>query len=72
MIRKGVAALVFGVSSGAWAIDPATMGRYAAAIRKIESANHYTITADAGRGRTALGAYQKALARSRGLLIALS
>jgi hypothetical protein len=34
------------------------MERYAAAIRKIESTNRYHVTANAGRGRTALGAYQ--------------
>ena len=38
--------------------DPASMAKYAAAIRKIESTNRYHITANAGRGRTALGAYQ--------------
>jgi len=35
-----------------------TMAKYAAAIRKIESTNRYHITANAGGGRTALGAYQ--------------
>jgi hypothetical protein len=60
MIMKAVTVLALvGVSSSAWAaqFDP-TMANYAAAIRKIESTNRYHITADAGRGRTALGAYQ--------------
>jgi hypothetical protein len=64
MIRKAVAALILsgaliGVSSEVRAgpID-SMMARYAAAIRKIESTNRYHITADAGGGRTALGAYQ--------------
>jgi hypothetical protein len=48
-----------GVSSLAWAeADPKSMAKYAAAIRKIESTNRYHITANASRGRTALGAYQ--------------
>jgi hypothetical protein len=34
------------------------MSGYAAAIRKMESTNRYHITANAGGGRTALGAYQ--------------
>jgi len=64
MIMKAVTAMVAlgfaGVSSQAWAEqhDSTTMAKYAAAIRKIESTNRYHITADAGRGRTALGAYQ--------------
>ena len=37
--------------------DP-VMATYAAAIRKIESTGRYHVTANAGRGRTALGAYQ--------------
>ena len=60
MIMRTVAALALvGVSSSAWAapFDP-TMANYAAAIRKIELTNRYHITANAGRGRTALGAYQ--------------
>jgi hypothetical protein len=66
MIRKAMAALtltgalaVAGVSSqaGAAPFDP-VMAKYAAAIRKIESTNRYHVTADAGGGRTALGAYQ--------------
>jgi hypothetical protein len=58
---KAVTALAFvAVSSSAWAAqhDPASMAKYAAAIRKIESTGRYHVTADAGRGRTALGAYQ--------------
>jgi hypothetical protein len=57
---KAVAALALvGFSAGAWAdTDRKSMERYAAAIRKIESTNRYHITANAGRGRTALGAYQ--------------
>jgi hypothetical protein len=57
---KAVAALALvGVSANAWAdTDSRSMERYAAAIRKIESTNRYHITANAGRGRTALGAYQ--------------
>ena len=57
---KAVAALALvGVSAGAWAeTDRKSMERYASAIRKIESTNRYHITANAGRGRTALGAYQ--------------
>ncbi len=57
---KAVAALALvGVSASAWAeSDPRSMERYAAAIRKIESTNRYHVTANAGRGRTALGAYQ--------------
>src|SRR5690349_20519776 len=62
MIKKAVAALalVVGVSSPVWAArtDTGSMERYAAAIRKIESTGRYHITANAGRGRTALGAYQ--------------
>jgi hypothetical protein len=65
MTRKAVAALALlgvsyhvGVPSQAWAVDAGTMAKYATAIRKIESTNRYHITADAGRGRTALGAYQ--------------
>ena len=64
-MAKAVAALALvGVSSSAWAGDAwagqqdSTMAKYAAAIRKIESTNRYHITANAGRGRTALGAYQ--------------
>src|SRR5262245_45292013 len=64
MIRKAMAALTLsgalvGVTSQVWAapID-SMMARYAAAIRKIESTNRYHITANAGGGRTALGAYQ--------------
>jgi hypothetical protein len=59
-MAKAVAALALaGVSSFAWAeADPKSMAKYAAAIRKIESTNRYHITANAGRGRTALGAYQ--------------
>jgi hypothetical protein len=38
--------------------DEMAMERYAAAIRSIESTNRYHITANAGGGRTALGAYQ--------------
>ena len=34
------------------------MARYASAIRKIELTGRYHVTANAGRGRTALGAYQ--------------
>ena len=61
MIMKAVAALALvGVSSHASAKqhDSTTMAKYAAAIRKIESTNRYGVTANAGRGRTALGAYQ--------------
>jgi hypothetical protein len=65
MIMRAVTALALSgvlvaVSSQAWAapIDSATMTKYAAAIRKIESTNRYHITANAGGGRTALGAYQ--------------
>jgi hypothetical protein len=64
MIKNVVTALALagascGVSSLAWAeADPKSMAKYAAAIRKIESTNRYHITANAGRGRTALGAYQ--------------
>jgi hypothetical protein len=69
MIRKVVAALALlgvsplgaslGVSSSAWAKPhDASMEKYAAAIRKIESTGRYHITANAGGGRTALGAYQ--------------
>ena len=61
MTIKAVAALALvGVSTQVWAgeTDPTTMAKYAAAIRKIESTNRYHVTADAGRGRTALGAYQ--------------
>jgi hypothetical protein len=64
MIRKAVTALALlgaplGVASEALAgpFDP-IIGKYAAAIRKIESTNRYHVTANAGRGRTALGAYQ--------------
>ena len=64
-MAKAMAALALaGVSSyacagAAWAeTDPGSMAKYAAAIRKIESTNRYHITANAGRGRTALGAYQ--------------
>jgi hypothetical protein len=65
MIKKAVTALALvgaaplGVASEAWAKthDPA-METYAAAIRRIESTGRYHITANAGRGRTALGAYQ--------------
>jgi hypothetical protein len=57
---KAVAALaLLGASSQAWAAPfDSVMANYAAAIRKIESTNRYHITANAGRGRTALGAYQ--------------
>ena len=58
---KAVATLAFmGVSSYAFAAqhDAKAMEKYAAAIRKIESTNRYNITANAGRGRTVLGAYQ--------------
>ena len=58
---KALAALAFvGVSSHAFAAqhDEKAMEKYAAAIRKIESTNRYNITANAGRGRTVLGAYQ--------------
>jgi hypothetical protein len=64
MIGKAVAGLalaglsVAGVASHAWAVDAGTMAKYASAIRKIESTNRYHVTADAGRGRRALGAYQ--------------
>ncbi|HWE17394.1 MAG TPA: hypothetical protein VG758_09465 [Hyphomicrobiaceae bacterium] len=61
MIMKAVTAVAFvGVSSYASAKqhDSTTMAKYAAAIRKIESTNRYGVTANAGRGRTALGAYQ--------------
>jgi hypothetical protein len=62
MKMKAVAVLaLLGVSSQAWAAqqpDATTMERYAAAIRKIESTNRYGIAVNAGRGRTALGAYQ--------------
>jgi hypothetical protein len=61
MMMRTVAALAFvGVSSQAWGAEPdsTVMARYAAAIRKIESTNRYHITTKAGRGRTALGAYQ--------------
>jgi hypothetical protein len=48
-----------GVSSQASAGPfDSVMTTYAAAIRKMESTGRYHITADAGRGRTALGAYQ--------------
>ena len=36
----------------------AHLAKAAEAIRKIESTNRYHVTANAGRGRTALGAYQ--------------
>ncbi len=62
---KAVAALALAaVSSNAWAsphevtTDATAMAKYAAAIRKIESTGRYHITANAGGGRTALGAYQ--------------
>ena len=61
LTMKAVAALAFvGVSSHAFAAqhDAKAMEKYAAAIRKIESTNRYNITANAGRGRTVLGAYQ--------------
>jgi len=61
MIMRTVAALAFvAVSANAWAAqhDSMAMEKYAAAIRKIESTGRYGITANAGRGRTALGAYQ--------------
>ncbi len=61
-ILNAVAALALaGVSSQVWAaaeLDQRTMDKYAAAIRKIESTGRYGITANAGGGRTALGAYQ--------------
>jgi hypothetical protein len=70
MIRKAMFALtsaltltgtlaVAGISSQALAgpFDP-VMAQYAAAIRKIESTDRYHVTANAGGGRTALGAYQ--------------
>ena len=38
--------------------DDGSMDRYAAAIRKIESTGRYHVTANAGGGRRALGAYQ--------------
>lgn len=53
-----------GISSLSWAAlhdstaDSTAMGKYAAAIRKIESTDRYHITANARGGRTALGAYQ--------------
>jgi hypothetical protein len=64
MIRKTVAALsltgaLMGISSQSFAAPfGSTMANYAAAIRKIESTGRYHVTANAGRGRTALGAYQ--------------
>jgi hypothetical protein len=69
IIRKAVSAVtlagtltgaVAGMASHASAVQhtDAGMERYAAAIRKIESTNRYHITANAGGGRTALGAYQ--------------
>ena len=60
LIMKAVAALaLLGVSSHACATphDPA-MEKYAAAIRKSSRRTATSITANAGRGRTALGAYQ--------------
>jgi hypothetical protein len=65
LTRKAVAALaLLGVSSHVWTglawagpID-GMMAKYAAAIREIESTNRYHVTANAGHGRTALGAYQ--------------
>jgi hypothetical protein len=64
IVRKAVAALslsgaLVGISSQAFAgpLDP-MMTRYAAAIRKMESTGRYHVTINAGRGRTALGAYQ--------------
>jgi hypothetical protein len=62
MLKKAVAvlALFVGASSPVLAALPDTgsMEKYAAAIRKIESTGRYHITTNAGRGRTALGAYQ--------------
>jgi hypothetical protein len=61
MIKKAVTALaLLGPSFPAWAAqtDSGSMEKYAAAIRKIESTGRYHITVNAGRGRTALGAYQ--------------
>jgi hypothetical protein len=61
MAVKAAALAIVGVSSPAWAAtetDGSAMERYAAAIRKIESTGRYGITANAGHGRTALGAYQ--------------
>jgi hypothetical protein len=64
MIKKAMTALALvgvsaGVSSIAWAeTDPGSMAQYAAAIRTIESTGRYHITANAGGGRIALGAYQ--------------
>jgi hypothetical protein len=66
-IVKAVAALALGAVSSLVAVtssaraaqhDPGAMAKYAAAIRKIESTGRYHITANAGGGRTALGAYQ--------------
>jgi hypothetical protein len=63
-VKAAAALALVAVSSKAWAALPDSttgsgpMAKYAAAIRKIESTNRYHITANAGRGRTALGAYQ--------------
>jgi hypothetical protein len=58
-LKAAAALAIAGLSSPAMAgpFDP-MMAKYAAAIRKIESTNRYHVTANAGRGRTALGAYQ--------------
>jgi hypothetical protein len=54
--KKLLLALAAVVTSGV--TSHADIDRYAAAIRKIESTNRYHVTANAGNGRTALGAYQ--------------
>jgi len=58
-ITGALTGAIAAVSSQASAapFDP-VMATYAAAIRKIESTGRYHVTANAGRGRTALGAYQ--------------
>jgi hypothetical protein len=50
--------LALAVLVGSGHVVYADMDRYAAAIRKIESTGRYHVTANAGNGRRALGAYQ--------------
>jgi len=62
-MKKLLVTLAVVVASGAAAHAKGTppsdnMDRYAAAIRKIESTGRYHVTANAGNGRRALGAYQ--------------
>jgi hypothetical protein len=52
-----VGVVVAGISSPVVAAED-DAEKMAAAIREIESSNRYHITVNAGRGRTALGAYQ--------------